>query len=789
MTTDGLFLGHRDGERVELEPSHLTTHAVCLGMTGSGKTGLGIVALEELARRGTPLIVVDLKGDMVDLLLNFPDLAAQDFLPWLSPDAAPDGDREAAARAQAELWRKGLEREGLGGSDLRAVAGGVRWQVVTPGLSAAAPLDILPSLSAPAGWDPGTDPDGARQRVDGVTGALLSLIGRGGDPLTDKDHVLLASILLELWTRRVAVDLAGLLSALADPPLERLGALPLETLYPRKERMELVFALNTLLASPAFGAWTEGTPLVMEELLGTREAPRATIVMLAHLDEPARLFVLSLLASELVAWMRRQPASAALRALMYIDEVQGILPPHPANPPTKGPLLTLFKQGRAFGVGAWLATQNPVDLDYRALGNAGVKVIGRLITDRDRERALEGLGLTVLDDGRKADSIVASLAKREFLLHDVRARESVRTFSSRWAMSYLRGPVAAAELGPLLERFTPAGEAAGGAAFRDAERTPAGRPVAGCGRPEAPLLEVDTPVRFGQAGPGLAEPWLLVKSRVTVEEKVLHLYRTLNELWHIPVDEEGRPSWDDAELLGDGPELSGAPPAGMRFPAAAPPRLARGVTGAEKEFATWRARRPVVVMANRALKLAAEPDESREELIARCLSEADRADDAEQERVRLRFQRKMDTLRRRLEREKEELERDRREVQARKAEESLGIAEGLMSVLLGSRGLRSAARKAGSRVRAAAGKHRMRQRAEGSVEESVGEIQRLEDELAELADELQDEINRIADLSEEKAQTIEEVQVRPRRTDVEVDRVMVVWGSRPTRPGGEEVRK
>ena len=704
MAEDGLFLGLCEGNRVMLNPSHLTTHAVCLGMTGSGKTGLGIVALEELARRGVPLIVVDLKGDMIDLLLNFPDLTAGEFLPWLPPDVAAAGDLAAAADAQAELWRKGLAGSGLGPADLKAVATGVDWQVVTPGLSAGAPLDILPSLSAPAGWDPEADRDGARQRVDGVTGALLSLIGRGGDPLTDRDHVLLASILLDLWTKGIAVDLPGLLSALSDPSLERLGALPLETVYPRKERMELVLALNTLLASPAFGAWTEGTPLTMEALLGPPGSPRATIVALAHLDEAARLFVLSLLASELVAWMRRQPASAALRALLYVDEVQGILPPYPANPPTKRPLLTLLKQGRAFGVGAWLATQNPVDLDYKALGNAGVKGIGWLITDRDRERALEGLGLSVLDDGRDADSIVASLAKREFLLDDVRAKERVRTFSSRWAMSYLRGPVAVAEMGPLLERFAPGGGSAGGASPGAAPAAAGGASAPAPGRSAPPVLEADVPVAFGRAGPGMAEPWLFVKARIAIERKTLGLYRVQEELWRVPADEDGRLLWEDAELLEEEPDLSEAPAAGARFPAVAPARLAREVGGAATRFAAWRARRPVIVLANRRLKLAANPHESREAFHQRCLEAADRADDAAQERARVRFQRRMETLRRRLQREKEELERDRREVRARKAEESLGIVEGLMSVLLGSRGVRSAARKAGSRVRTAAGR-------------------------------------------------------------------------------------
>jgi hypothetical protein len=308
---------------------------------------------------------------------------------------------------------------------------------------------------------------------------LLSLVGRGGDPLTDRDQVLVASILLEHWRRGDRLDLAGLLASVADPPMAALGALPVERFYPRDERMKLVLELNALLASPAFGAWTTGVPLAMDELLGSEEAPRASIVSVAHLDERQRLFILALLASELVAWMRRQPGSSSLRALLYIDELQGILPPHPVNPPTKPPLLTLLKQGRAFGVGVWLATQNPVDVDYKALGNAGIALIGRLVTERDRERVLDGLALRTLDDGRDVDPLVAGLGKREFLLHDVAADPRARTFVSRWAMSYLRGPVTLAEMRPLV------GNGATGAGIQD---TPAvGEPAAPRGASSPPV--------------------------------------------------------------------------------------------------------------------------------------------------------------------------------------------------------------------------------------------------------------------------------------------------------------
>ncbi len=776
MSVTGLYLGTHEGERVVLEADHLTTHAVCLGMTGSGKTGLGVVALEGLASLGIPLLVIDLKGDMVNLLLQFPDLAPGDFEPWLPPEG--NTDRKEQAAAVASRWRAGLEASGLGREDMRRVRDGVRWQLVTPGQASGSPLDILPALAAPKGWDVDSDPDGARDRVDGVTSGILGLIGRGGDPLSDRDHVLMASVILEHWRRGDRLDLGGLLGSLAEPPLERLGLLPLETVYPRAQRMELVLALNTLIASPAFSAWTQGVPLSMEVLLGGESDPRGTVVTLSHLDDRERLFALTMITSELLAWTRRQPGSSGLRALLYIDEVQGILPPHPANPSTKGPLLTLIKQGRAFGVGVWLATQNPVDLDYKALGNAGVKLVGRLITDRDRDRALEGLAMKSLSDGTDLDALVAGLSKREFVLADVRAGRNVRTFSSRWAMSYLRGPVMTAELGPLLERFAPT---AGiglqtGDGHEVTERDQVKKRVEGAERP--PVLEANLPVRFWCEDEGPASPWLLIRSQVVVEQKAVGFYREQDELWLVPGTREGL-DWDGARELEREPPLEETPPGGMLFPAALQSGLAGELGRAEKLALSWRARTPMTVLVNRKLRLSAEPGEDRETFRARCREEADRADDSRQDAVRGRFERRIQTVRRRLEREKDELLRDQREADARRAEEKLGMVEGLFSVLLGSRSLRSAAGKAGTRVRGVASKRRMRQRAESSVEESLSEIDRLQEELDGLAREMQEEIDRIAAESDLKADQLEEVRVRPRRTAITIEAPVLVWRSGP----------
>lgn len=771
MADDRLYLGiERDGsDRVLLEADHLTTHAACLGMTGSGKTGLGIVVLEELARRGCSMLIVDLKGDMVDLLLNFPSLAPEEFEPWLPADAVRHRDRGEVAVEQAELWRSGLQGSGLASRDLDAVRSGVVWQLLTPGVASGAPINILPTLSAPPGEDVSHDPDGATQRVGGVASALLSLIDRGGDALSDPDHVLLSTIILDHWRRGDELDLARLLASIANPGFDTLGALPLESAYPRKDRMRLVQELNTLVASPAFSAWTTGTPLTMEALLGPADEPRASIVTVAHLDDRQRLFILALLASELAAWMRRQPAAAGLRVLLYVDEVQGILPPHPYNPPTKAPLLTLLKQGRAFGVGVWLATQNPVDIDYKALGNAGIKLVGRLITDNDRERALEGLSVQTLDDGRDADAVVAGLDKREFLLVDVRAEPRTRTFASRWAMSYLRGPVTLSEMKPLLQRHesAPTDESSAiGARQTDLAQALQASP---------PVTSTAVRQRYARDAVGRVEPELWVQDRVTVERKTLGLYRILEEWWRIPVGTDGALDWDFAAIEEAPPAAGDEIPQGLLFPAAFPQSLDAALASLEGDFVIWRARQPIMLLANPKLKLVAEPGESRRDFLARCLERADRADDDVQERARTKYEKRVQTLQRRLQRERDELARDRQQLESRKAEEMMGAVEGLFSVLLGSKTVRSAGGKAASRMKTAASKRRMRQRARGEVVESEHEIERIEQELAQLAAELEDEVDRIAAESRDTASEVEEVPVKATRSNIAVLELMILW--------------
>ena len=423
----------------------LVTHGLCVGMTGSGKTGLCVSLLEEAALDGIPALVIDPKGDLANLLLTFPDLAPEDFRPWVEPEAARRAGvsvEEHAAR-QAELWRKGLAEWDQDGERIRRLREAADFTVYTPGSSAGVPVSVLASFAAPSPAA-AADPELVRERVATTVSSLLGLVGVDADPVRSREHILLSLLVEHAWSAGRDLALAELIRLVQAPPVAEVGVMPLDTsFYPAKERFELAMALNSLLASPGFAAWLEGEPLDPGRLLYTPEGkPRVAIFSIAHLSDAERMFFVSLLLAQTVGWTRTLSGTGSLRALVYMDEVFGYLPPV-AEPPSKRPLLTLLKQGRAFGVGVLLATQNPVDLDYKALSNMGTWFLGRLQTQRDKDRLLDGLegaaGGAPLDRA-ELDRTLSALGKRVFLMHDVH-EPGPTPFHTRWAMSYLAGPL------------------------------------------------------------------------------------------------------------------------------------------------------------------------------------------------------------------------------------------------------------------------------------------------------------------------------------------------------------
>jgi hypothetical protein len=422
----------------------LTTHGVVVGMTGSGKTGLCISLLEEAAIDGIPCILIDPKGDLTNLLLQFPNLEPKDFLPWLDPE---DGRKkgmplEAYAKELAEEWRQGLAESGQQPERIRRLQEAGEFRVYTPGSEAGLPLSILQTFAAPKGT---ITREALNQKIDATATALLGLSGISADPVQSREHILIAQLFLYSWSKGQDLDLRQLIEQIQNPPIVQIGAFDVDTFYPEKDRLKLAVALNNILAAPSFSTWITGDPLDLARLLATKDKPRHLIFYVAHLDDAQRMFFVTLLLEEVLNWTRKQTGTTNLRAILYFDEVFGYLPPHPANPPTKGPLMTLLKQARAFGVGILLATQNPVDLDYKALSNAGTWFVGKLQTERDKARLVEGLqGVAsergTLNDKSYLEDVITALSNRIFLLHDVHRGQPV-LFRSRHALSFLRGPL------------------------------------------------------------------------------------------------------------------------------------------------------------------------------------------------------------------------------------------------------------------------------------------------------------------------------------------------------------
>ncbi len=461
--------GMASGSALHLPACHLVTHCVVVGMTGSGKTGLITVMVEEAIGCGVPVIVIDVKGDLPNLLLtprNFDSASLQ-------PGAEVTGEAGSEASLELEMARlqerqKNLAAAGIGAAELSRFCDASSIRVITPGATAGESLHVLSALERRSSrWD--TDPESARNALSAAISLVLRLLGRDPDPAKSREHVLL-SVFAE---RRLAAgqnaDIGSLMQDLTNPPISQIGALAVNSFLKKRERANLAAALNNLLASPTFCSWRKGTSLDIAEWVapknggssttpqrGSSTTPQlrrrtpAVIVSVAHLDEEERALVLGVLLEEILSWVRGLPGSERLKALVVFDEVYGFLPPHPANPPTKRPMVALMKQARAFGVGVVVATQNPMDLDYRALSNAGIWCIGRLQTDADRTRVLDGLaGASQNNNQTEAElgHTVQRLAPRWFIVKNAHAASvGPVLLNPRQTMSIMRGPMTRNEI-------------------------------------------------------------------------------------------------------------------------------------------------------------------------------------------------------------------------------------------------------------------------------------------------------------------------------------------------------
>ena len=789
--------------QVNYDSRDLTTHAVCVGMTGSGKTGLCIDLLEEAALDGVPAILIDPKGDITNLLLTFPELRPEDFKPWINADdAARKGmSVEDFAAKTANDWRNGLASWEEGPDRIKALKAAADFAIYTPGSEAGLPVSILSSFKAPdLDWD--TETEILRDRIQGTVSALLGLVGIEADPVRSREHILLSSILENAWRAGQDLDIAKLIMAVQKPPFRQVGVFEVDTFFPEKDRFVLAMTLNNIIASPSFSAWMSGEPLDIGALLHTPAGkPRHSIFYIAHLSDAERMFFVTILLEQVISWMRAQPGTTSLRALLYMDEVFGYFPPT-ANPPSKRPMLTLMKQARAFGLGVMLTTQNPVDLDYKGLTNAGTWFIGKLQAERDKARLMEGLEGALSSAGVTTDlgemgKLIASLDSRVFLMHNVNLKAPV-VFQTRWAMSYLRGPLTRQQIKTLMApRKTAAAEAATAASPSAAAARTIPTPAAPEGLVARPPVlppgskQVYLPVTLTgsqsvkaiaeQTGSAVTatekrlvyEPALIGFASVRFVDRKLVVDESQDLTFLAPTGADSTLiSWKDAALLKLDPrDLAETSEEDAFFVSDLP----GGVTNAKTlsklaaDLADELYRTQGYELAyNPTLKLYGQPGESERDFRVRCDQAAREQRDTAVDKLKTKYETQLDRIQEKLAQEQGDLAEAQAAYKGRQTEE---VISGLETVA-GMFGLFGRRKKS---LSSAATKRRMASTAKANVAESEADIARLQAEVEDVKSQMEQDADALTEQWTSAAANIQVTKISPKKSDIDVQMVALAW--------------
>ncbi len=785
---DHLYLGTtpEQDESVFYDSANLTTHGVIVGMTGSGKTGLGVVMLEEALLSGVPTLIIDPKGDMGNLLLSFPQLLPTDFMPWIS-DSEAGNDRAQAAVEKAELWKSGLARSGIEPSRIQRLRDSVDFSIYTPGSKSGIPLNIIGSLNAPG---EGTDEESMQDEIEGYASSLLALVGIDSDPLSSREHILIANIINHYWSQGKSLDLGMLIGLVQQPPMRKLGVIDLDTFYPASDRVKLAMKLNGLAASPSFSSWTEGPELDIQRMLfGTDGKPQSAVVSLSHLSDEERQFVVTLLLSKMVTWMRKQSGTSDLRALVYMDEVFGYVPPV-GSPPSKKPILTILKQARAFGVGLVLSTQNPVDIDYKAISNAGTWMIGRLQTDQDKQRLLDGMSAS---DGSvdipALGKTISNLEKRQFVLHSTKAA-APQLFNTRWAMSYLPGPLTREQISQL----TTDEQRQAGVNVKDNVRSGSEAAPAALADNEsavAPQTADNVQVRYLDPGVNYSDEigasatgkrlqaGLAVRVEMLFDDTKAKLRHEAEwEAIITPLDGPIDP--DDAIVVDydDRDLTSKEPDSAIYILPDAKIKNKTYFSSAQKAIKDHLySNQELELFYNSELKLYSRIGETRDEFESRCEQAADDGADKDADKLRKVLAKKIDRVNASIKKAEDKLREIQFDAISRKKDQQtsavIDIAGGVLGSLLGGR--RSTRSMITRGVRRSQSKGRMAQKAAERLKTAEHRYNDLLEDRDELEIELGDDLNDIQDEWAEKIHEIESVTVGLEKTDIRIDDVALIW--------------
>ena len=785
-TKDGILL---------YDSKDLVTHAVCVGMTGSGKTGLCIALLEEAAVDGIPAIIIDPKGDLSNLLLTFPDLKPEDFLPWVNEEDAQKKNLSTAefAAQQSELWKKGLADWGQDGARIKRLRDAADFRVYTPGSNAGIPVSILKSFDAP----PQTivdDNELLAERINTTATSLLGLLGIAADPLKSREHILISNILGHAWKEGKSLDIAGLIQQIQSPPVKTLGAMEIDSFFPAKDRFELAMSLNSLLAAPAFASWMEGEPLDIQQILHTPEGkPRLAVFSIAHLNDAERMFFVSLLLNQTLGWMRAQSGTTSLRAILYMDEIFGYFPPT-ANPPSKQPLLTLLKQARAFGLGIVLVTQNPVDLDYKGLSNAGTWFIGRLQTERDKARMMDGLegiasgGLKF--DRNEMEQTLAGLGNRIFLVNNTH-EEGTEIFETRWDMSYLRGPLTKSQIKVLMDpvkaQTAAASAPAAAAAAAGVAQVPSGVATvaaemakpAGTPRPTLPpgITEYFIPAR-GSASQGASlvyHPAVLGVADVGYSDaKTIDVSQHVSMLTPItsnpiPVD------WSQSAVI-DLPvdDLEKSPDESGGFadlPSGA--SKVKSYDAWQKDFSTWLYRNQKLdLLESPSLNVASNPGESERDFRVRLQQLAREQRDAATEKLRLKYAPKFAALEEKKRRAEQAVEREAEQAKGQKFQTAISFGATLLSSFMGRKAISLST--LGRATTAAKGVSRSMKESE-DVDRAQETVEAVSQQSADLDAQFKEETAGLDKSAAVQTEQLETVSLKPKKSNIAVKLVTLAW--------------
>ncbi len=758
------------------DAADLTTHAVCVGMTGSGKTGLCVSLLEEAALDGIPAIIIDPKGDLGNLMLTFPELSAAQFAPWVEEAAARRKGLSVDEYAvkQADLWRNGLASWQQDGERIRRLRQAADVRIYTPGSEAGLPVSILASLAAPPA-SVVDDGDQYGDRVETTVTSLLSLLGIEADPVQSREHLLLSNVLDHQWRDGKDVDLGSLIHLIQEPPVTRIGVLELESFYPAKERFKLAMQINSLLASPGFEVWLQGTPLDINRLLYNEQGkPQLAVFSIAHLSEAERMFFVALLLNQIVGWVRSLPGTSNLRALLYMDEVFGFMPPI-GEPASKKPLLTLLKQARAYGLGVVLATQNPVDLDYKGLSNAGTWFLGRLQTERDKERVLEGLdSLSGVMSRKELDALLSQLGKRVFLLHNVH-ESGPETFHTRWAMSYLRGPLARTEIRRLMDPYR--GDERDSALQVEATSETTETSAAPAASSVAPVVDPAIEQFYlGDAAGSVYQAGLVGRARLYYANRSKTLEHREEVSYWVPLEgERAEVDWHHSdELMGPGASLAADPDPGASF-ADLPAKGAspRSYSSWKRSFIDhlYRSRR-CHLYRSAALDEISNPGEDERDFRIRLAERAREERDRQTRELRADYEEDRDSLEAKI--RKAEARIDKEEDQARREKLSAAVSVGtaILSAVFGRKRLSSTTlSKTQSAVRRA-GYAREQSK---DVDRAEASLEALEEQLEELEERLTKDLDALEDKLDPLREELETVELRPYKKDIEVTAFGLGW--------------